>query len=217
MANINDLLKGYDPAKHNTPQAVEKLINDNASELKAKVLIDDGDKDVYVPKARLDEEIGKKKTIQKTLDDTNTEIENIKKTAGDNKALVDQITVLQNTNKDLDVQLKSQAVDTAIRLKAIELKAKDKTGADVLAFIDKSKITANADGTFVGIDEQFKTLQETKAYIFDDVVAGGTGNPGQKGKGGEPITEGIGELLAKQNQPPAGGAPVKTVDELYFK
>ena len=75
----------------------------------------------------------------------------------------------------MDAQLKDQTLVTAIKLKAIELNAKDKTGADVLAFIDKSKVTANADGTFSGIDEQFKTLQETKSYFFDESGTGGTG------------------------------------------
>jgi len=215
MPVLSDLFKGFDATKHNTPDEVIKLVNTNASELKAKLLIDDGDKDVFVPKARLDEEIGKKKTIQKTLDDTNVELEKIKTSAGDNKTLTDQINTLQNSNKALDTKLKEQALETAIKLKALDAKSKDKSGADVLAFIDKAKLTLKEDGTVEGLDDAFKTLTESKPYLFD-IAGGGTGNPGQRGKGGtNDGIDGIGKMLADQNKSANGNT--QTVDQLYFK
>ena len=212
-----ELLKGFDATKHNSGAEIEKLINANALELKAKVLVDDGKNDVYIPKQRLDEEIGKKKAIQDTLHKTNTELESIKKNAKGQDELVKQIEQLQNGNKELDGKLKAQTLETAIKLKAIELKSKDKSGADVLAFIDREKVKLNEDGTVTGLDEAMKTVTESKPYLFDaDGQSGGTGTPGQGGKtkSNNEGFQGIGERLAKQQE--ANTPNMQQAHDLYF-
>ena len=213
-----ELLKGLDPAKHNSDTEVEKLINANALELKAKVLIDDGVDERWVPQSRLDEEVGKKKAIQDTLNTTNTELESIKKNVKGQDELVKQIETLQNGNKELDGKLKNQALETAIKLKAMELKAKDKTGSDVLAFIDRAKLQLNDDGTVTGLDEAIKGITESKPYLFDTEQGGGTGNPGQGGKGktqSNNAFEGIGAKLAEQRA--TAEATAEGFKDLYFK
>ena len=215
---LKELFKGFDETKVTSVGDIIKLVNANASELKAKVLIDDGKEDVYVPKARLDEEIGKKKTIQSTLDTTNTELENIKKNAKGQDELVKQIETLQNGNKELDGKLKNQTLETAIKIKAIELKSKDKSGSDVLAFIDKSKLKLNDDGTITGLDEAIKAITESKPYLFDvESQGGGTGTPGQggKGKSSGDGSQGIGERLAKQST--TNLTDTQAMKDLYFK
>ena len=193
---IDELLQGVDLTKVTTVEGIAKFINDKASELKAKVLIDDGKEDIYVPKARLDKEIGKKKSLKDQLDTANGELEKIKTANKDNDTLVKQIETLQNSNKDLDTKLKQQALDTAIKMKAIGANSIDKTGADVLAFIDKSKLKLNDDGSVEGLDDAIKGLQTAKPYLFGEVNKGGTGHAGQPPKGGTP-TVSIGEQLAK--------------------
>lgn len=215
---LQELLKELDTTKPLTVDDITGLINKNAKDLKAKVLIDDGVEDIYIPKSRLDEEIGKKKAIQTTLDTTNTELENIKKNVKGQDELVKQIEALQNGNKELDGKLKAQTLETAIKLKAIELKSKDKTGSDVLAFIDRNKVKLNDDGTVTGIDEAIKSIVESKPYLFDvDGQSGGTGNPGQGGKGStnNSPTEGIGARLAKERSESA--VDFSQAKDLYFK
>lgn len=215
---LNELLKGLDTTKNYTVDEIVKLINTTASELKAKVLIDDGKEDVFIPKARLDEEISKKKTIQATLDSTNKDLEEIKKSAGDNKGLTEKIEALQNGNKELDDKLKNQTLETHVKLKAIELKSKDKSGNVILKLVDKSKMKLNDDGTVTGLDEEMKRIAEAEPYLFDSAEeVGGTGKPGAGGKGGSNSpSEGIGEKLAKQN---VGTNPQDTQNALdsYFK
>ena len=213
-----ELLKGLDTTKPLSVDDITALINRNAKELKAKVLIDDGVEDVYIPKQRLDEEIGKKKAIQTTLDTTNTELENIKKNAKGQDELVKQIEALQNGNKELDGKLKTQTLENAIKLKAIELKSKDKTGSDILAFVDRNKVKLNDDNTVTGLDEAIKAIVESKPYLFDVVgQSGGTGNPGQSGRGntGDNPAQGIGEKLAKQKE--ASEPDMQSIKDMYFK
>ena len=195
---IEELLAGMDLTKFTTVDALAKAINDKASELKAKVLIDDGKEDIYVPKSRLDDEIGKKKLIKDQFDKVSGELENIKASSKDNDKLVKQIEDLQKEKTTLDGKLKGQALDTAIKIKAMGANSIDKTGADVLAFIDKSKLMLNEDGTVTGLDDAIKALQTAKPYLFGEVNKGGTRTPGNPPKGGNPTTLNIGEQLAKE-------------------
>lgn len=203
-----ELIKGIDFTGM-TEDQIAKAINDKAGELKAKVLIDDGKDNIYVPKARLDDEIGKKKAYKEQADNASKEMENIKKQVKDNEELVKQIDTFKEKSTDLEQKLQTQAIESAIKLKAVSAKAKDTTGADVLAFIDKGKLELVEDGTVKGLDEAFENLTKTKPYLFGEEDKGGTGNPGNPpankgGKGGTNIS--IGEQLAKANSTGAKGA-----------
>ena len=64
MAKLVDLLQGY---TGNTPEELETHIQNRAKELKLKLFLDDGDKNIFVPKARLDSEIVKNVELKKTI------------------------------------------------------------------------------------------------------------------------------------------------------
>lgn len=175
-------------------------VNAKATELKAKILIDEGN--TYVPKSRLDDEIGKKKAFKEQLDETTQALNDIKGKIEGQDDLVKKLGDLEKANGDLTTKMQNQTIDTAIKLKALELQAKDKTGADIMAFVDRTKFKLNEDGSVDGLEDALKTLKDSKPYLFDEVQADpqGTGNPGNPGAGasGGKGETGFGSSLAKE-------------------
>ena len=60
--DIKDFLQGVDNA-----DAVAKIISDNLKDAKCKLFIDDGEKNIFVPKSRLDAKIGELNTATQTI------------------------------------------------------------------------------------------------------------------------------------------------------
>lgn len=205
---LTELLTGIDFTKVNTLPALEEFINNKANELKAKVLIDDGKEDIYIPKYRLDEEIGKKKSIQSQLETVNTDLKAMQDKYKDNPDVSQQIKDLQAKNEAYEKQMKEQALDSEIKLRAIKAGALDETGSDILKFIDKSKVTIKDDGTFEGLEDAFKSVQEGKSYLFGEVSKGGTGfvGKGKKGTDKTPEAGALGASLAKLQNETSGDA-----------
>lgn len=68
--------------------------------------------------------------------------------------------------KKFDEKFKEMQISNAIKL-AVSDKAQD---ADLVAgLFDKSKLILGDDGKVTGLDEQLKTLQESKAFLFKPV------------------------------------------------
>lgn len=124
----------------------------------------------YIPKTRFDEINNSKKELEKTVKERDTQLEELKKNVGDNEALKNQIETLQADNQkkddDYKAQIKELQISNAIKL-AIADKAQD---ADLVSSLfDKSKLILGDDGKVTGLDEQLKTLQESKSFLFKPV------------------------------------------------
>lgn len=121
----------------------------------------------YVEKTRFDTVSKENSTLKTTVKEHETQLENLKKDSGDNEALKKQIETLQNDNKAAkekhNLELKELQISNAIKL-AIADKAQD---ADlVTGLFDRSKLILGDDGKVTGLDEQLKTLKESKAFLF---------------------------------------------------
>lgn len=139
----------------------------------------------YVPKERFDEVNEAKKKAEKDVQDRDEQIEDIKKSAGDNEALQKQIEELQAASKEAEEKYQNELKDTkltnAIKL-AVTGKAHDE---DLVAgLFDKSKLILNDDGKVVGIDEQLKSIKEGKGFLFKEDQK--EGKPGFHKVGGNP-------------------------------
>lgn len=131
----------------------------------------------YVEKSKFDTVSQSNKDLEKTVKDRDKQLEDIKKSSGDNEALKAQIETLQADNKaakeTYESDLKDLQLSNAIKL-AIADKAQD---ADLVAGqIDKSKLILSDDGKVTGLDEQLKDLQTNKAFLFKPVETTNNGS-----------------------------------------
>ena len=147
----------------------------------------------YVPKHRYDELNEENKTLKIAVEESRTSLEDLKKTAGDSEELKAQIEKLQNEAKEKEAEfnekLKETRMTNAIKL-AVNGIAQD---SDLVAgLIDRGKILLSDDGKITGLDEQVKSLRETKAFLFKE-----------ENKETKPGFQKIG--AAQQTDPAAGG------------
>ena len=140
---------------------IEKSIAKKAAEESKKEL------DGYVLKETFDTTEQQRKQLEASVNDYKTQFETLKASAGDNETLKQQIADLQAENQRKDDehknQLKELKLTNAIKL-AINGTAQD---SDLVAgLIDKTKLILGDDGKVTGLDEQLKTLKESKAFLF---------------------------------------------------
>ena len=122
----------------------------------------------FVPKNRFDEVNEEKKNLQTAKKKAEDDLEELKKSAGDNAALQQQITDLQNAAKQKDTEYAEQI--KAMKLaNAIRLGITDAQDADLVAgLVDQSKLILGDDGKLTGLDEQLKALRESKPFLFKE-------------------------------------------------
>ena len=114
----------------------------------------------FVPKTRFDEVNEEKKNLQTAKKKAEDDLEELKKTAGDNEALTKQISALQEAAKQKDTEYASQ-------IKAMKMANTDAPDADLVAgLVDQSKLILGDDGKLTGLDEQLKTIRESKPFLF---------------------------------------------------
>lgn len=120
-----------------------------------------------VPKDKFNEVSEAKKQLETDIKARDKQLEDLKKSAGTNEELKTQIATLQADNKAKDTEyqnkIKDLTVTNAIKL-AISEKAQD---VDLVAgLFNKEKLIVSEDGKITGLDEQLKTLQTEKSFLF---------------------------------------------------
>lgn len=122
----------------------------------------------YIPKTRFDEVNAAKKKADDDIKERDKQLEDLKKSAGDNAALQEQITKLQSENKTAaekyEAEMKALRIGTAIKL-ALTGEAHD---PDIVAtLLDKSKIELDDNGAIKGgLEDQIKGMRESKPFLF---------------------------------------------------
>lgn len=134
----------------------------------------------YVPKEQLDTANTANKQLQEDIKARDTQLEDLKKSSGDNAELKKQIEDLQEMNKaeakkHAD-ELKELRLTNAIKL-SVAGKVHDEDMA--AALFDRTKLVLTDDGKVAGLEEQLKTIRESKGFLFKD----GNGRAGQGGSG----------------------------------
>lgn len=128
--------------------------------------------------AQLEDQV---KTLNTSITERDTQLENLKKSSGDVESLKAQITSLQETNTtqatEYQTKMKDLQVSSAIKM-ALTGKVHD---ADLVAgLVAKDKLVVNDDGSIIGLDDQIKTLQESKKFLFKPEDTGNEETPGFK-------------------------------------
>lgn len=137
-------------------EAVDKILDENSADIgKAKGDYDDLKKQLAASEERIKER--------------DKQLEDLKNTAGDNVELQKQITDLQTENnaakEKYEADMKELKLSTAIKL-AIGEAAQD---ADLVSSLfDRTKLILTDDGKITGLEEQLKTIRESKPFLFKE-------------------------------------------------
>jgi hypothetical protein len=146
----------------------EDLIAMGLTEEQAKKVMDSLDGN-FVTKTRFNEVNEENKTLKKSVSDRDKQLEDLKKSSGDNAALQQQISDLQKQNADQqkahDEELAKLKLDNAVEIALSGAKAKN--GKAVKAMLDMSKVKLGEDGKLSGFDEQIEALKKSDSYMFD--------------------------------------------------
>lgn len=122
----------------------------------------------YIPKVKFNEASEENKTLKQSISDRDKQLEDLKKSSGDNAELKKQIETLQQQNaeqqKAHEAELKQLKLDNAIDTALTAAGAHNVKSAK--PFIDGSKIKLDSDGKLIGFDEQLKELQKNESYLF---------------------------------------------------
>lgn len=135
--------------------------------------------ETYVPKADFESANQAKGQLEKDIKERDKQLEDLKKNSGDNAELKKQIETLQEENKVAmeknEADMKELKLSTAIKL-AITESAQD---ADlVTGLFDKSKLILSDDGKVTGLEEQLKSIKESKPFLFKEVKSDTDPKPG---------------------------------------
>lgn len=161
MAELKDLLAGCTATD---PAGIEAYINEQMKTQNVKMFLDDGVKDIFVPKSRLDAVLGQLRTANETITSQAEDIAKVAQLTKDNASAQETITKLQNQLGDSQKAMQKLSVQTAVSEKAKEL-GFILPAEDLVGFIDIEKLKVNADGTVTGVEEALKNLKQTKPYL----------------------------------------------------
>lgn len=167
-----------------TEELAAKVAEASAEELKE-----------FIPKYRYDEVNEAKKNAEALVKERDKQLEDLKKSTGDNEELKKQIETLQSENKqaksEYEANIKSMRVDSAINIALTAAGAKNATAAKaLLKDIDKAELLE--DGTIKGLAEQIEGLKKSDSYLFNAEEGGAPApkgaTPAGSSKGGVPGT-----------------------------
>lgn len=126
----------------------------------------------YVTKTDFEAANQVKGQLEKDIRDRDKQLEDLKKNSGDNEGLMKQIETLQAENKAAmeknEADMKDLKLSTAIKL-ALGESAQD--AELVSGLFDKSKLILSDDGKVTGLEEQLKSVKESKPFLFKEEKA----------------------------------------------
>lgn len=146
----------------------------------------------YVQKQKFDEVDGENKKLKATIEENGKSLEELKKSSGNSEELKKQIEELQKEAKEKELkyqeELKDSRMSSAIKLSLTGITKDDEL---VAGLIDRSKLILGEDGKVTGLDEQIKTLKESKAFLFKEETE--SNPPGFRKLGGDPPSNNNGD------------------------
>jgi TolA-binding protein len=150
----------------------EKLMEWGLTEEQANKVME-GLNGSFVTKSRFNEVNTELTNAKNTIKERDTQLETLKKSTGDTKALQDQITQLQTDNanqkKAHEAELKALKIGNAVDMALTGAKAKNNTAVKALMADFLAKAELADDGTVKGLDDEIGKLTkgEDTAFLFD--------------------------------------------------
>ena len=157
-----------------------------------------------IPKSRFDELNDAKKQLDTDLAARDTQLEELKKTAGASEELKGQIATLQAANDtsktEYEEKIQKQSYEFALERALTDAKVKNPKA--VKALLNKEAIKLDGE-KLLGLHEQLKTLSESDGYLFAQdsegkpVFKGFTPADGIQTTGTEPKAGDYGKQMAE--------------------
>ena len=150
----------------------EKLLEWGLTEEQANKVME-GLNGSFVTKSRFNEVNTELTNAKNTIKERDTQLETLKKSTGDTKALQDQITQLQTDNanqkKAHEAEMKALKIGNAVDMALTGAKAKNNTAVKALMADFLAKAELADDGTVKGLGDEIKKLVEGKdtAFLFE--------------------------------------------------
>lgn len=129
----------------------------------------------YVPKNRFNEISRENETLKAAAKEHEKQLDTLKKSAGDNESLSQQIADLQAANQtakeSYEAQMNQLKIDFAVEKALTGAKAKNVTAAKALLDLKDAKL--DEDGSVKGLSEQIEKLSkaEDSKFLFDTAPA----------------------------------------------
>lgn len=124
----------------------------------------------FIPKSRFDEVNEAKKNAEALVKERDKQLEDVKKSTGDNEELKKQIEQLQEDNKatvkKYESDIKQMQINNAVQAALKDAGAKNVTALMAL-LKDMDKAELADDGTVKGLADQIQALQKSESYLFD--------------------------------------------------
>lgn len=142
-------------------------------------IMDENGKDVEAAKGDAGQTKEELKQAKEQLAERDQQLEDLKKSSGDNAELQKKIGELQAENERIS-QEKDEELNKFKLMTAIEKTLGDSVhDAEMVAgMLDTGKLILGDDGKVAGLDEQIKTIRESKAFLFKEASAETTVKPG---------------------------------------
>ena len=158
----------------------EDLIAMGLTEEQAAKVMDSLDGN-FVTKTRFNEVNEENKTLKQSISECDTQLEELKKSSGDNAELKQQIEALQQQNAEQQkahiAEMNRLKLDNAIDSALTAAGAKNIKA--VRALLDSESLKLGDDGKLTGLDEQLKAVRKSDSYLF--VEKDGDNKPSFKG------------------------------------
>ena len=149
----------------------EDLIAMGLTEEQAKKVLESLDGN-FVTKTRFNEVNEENKALKQSVADRDKQLEDLKKSGGDNAELKKQIEALQQQNSEQkkahEAELSRLKLDNAIDSALAAAGAKNAKA--VKALLDVSKVKLGDDGKLTGWEEQLAAVQKSDSYLFAEQV-----------------------------------------------
>lgn len=183
MANLEEILEQNKEQLGDLVNNKESFtaLTGKLSELGYDVLLNHKEKAEFIPSSRLNEVVSQRDNFKNKIEELNSTLASVQKSAGDNEALKTQMQELMDNNNALLQELEDTRINSEIMAYA-----KDAINAkDVLAFIDKRNIKVNNKGEVLGVESEIARLKEEKPYLFNvnNPSKGGMSHNDDKQKG----------------------------------
>lgn len=132
-----------------------------------KIMAEHGN-DINGLKAKQTELEGQINDYKAQVSERDKQLETLKKSVGDSENLKEQISKLQEENKQTseayEAKLKQMALDNAVTLALTNAKAKNAKAVKALLDLQNAELDGE---TVKGLDKQIEKLKESDAYLFD--------------------------------------------------